>query len=218
MYGLFWFMYRNHSLPHENRNYILMYVVSILYMYHLFFFFTSDKTRPPLWIMLKHLRAGPPEMPLQNWYNCGTKYFRLTSVVRRKWKNQLYWVIKPVPHDLVRRFRFWRIKSPEQDFKCLYWRIRKTFLWDLFSCKGTYMIDWVGRIGKVMYVLSDRQYTHRIYVSNVYSMYVLSILFYVCIVYFIARLIDNTHIEYMYLMSILRKLMYVLSNRQGDVK
>ena len=67
--------------------------------------------RPPLWIKSKCLRAGPPEMPLWNWYNCGTNHFNLTSVVRWKWKNQLDWVIKPVPHDLVRRMRFWRIKN-----------------------------------------------------------------------------------------------------------
>jgi len=59
---------------------------------------------------VKYLRAGPPDMPLRNWYNCSTKHFHLTSVVRWKWKNQLDWVIKPVPHDLVRRIRFWRIK------------------------------------------------------------------------------------------------------------
>ena len=58
----------------------------------------------------KCLRAGPPEMPLRNWYNCGTNHFHLTSVVGWKWKYQLDWVIKPVPHDLVRRIRFWRIK------------------------------------------------------------------------------------------------------------
>ena len=32
-------------------------------------------------------------------------------MVRRKWKTRLDWVIKPVLHDLVRRLRFWRIKS-----------------------------------------------------------------------------------------------------------
>jgi len=58
----------------------------------------------------KYLRAGPPEMPLRNWYKCSTKHFQLTSMVKWKWKNQLDWVIKPVPHDLVRRIRFWRIK------------------------------------------------------------------------------------------------------------
>jgi len=45
-------------------------------------------------------------MPLRNWYNCGTQHFHQTSVVSRKWKIQLDWVIKPVTHDLVRRIRF----------------------------------------------------------------------------------------------------------------
>jgi len=61
-----------------------------------------------------------------------------------KWKTQLDWVIKPVPHDLVLRIRFWGIKSPEQEFKYLYWTIRKILSWNLFTCKGTWMIDWVG--------------------------------------------------------------------------
>ena len=53
------------------------------------------------------LRAGPP---LRSWYLSGTKHFRPTILVVPKWKGQLGWVIKPVPHDLVRRIRFWRIK------------------------------------------------------------------------------------------------------------
>ena len=91
-------------------------------------------------------------MPLRNWYNCGTKHFHQTSVVWWKWKPQLNWVIKPVPHDLVRRIRFWRIKSPEHDFKYLYWAISKIRFWNLFTCMGTYMIDWVGRICIHIYI------------------------------------------------------------------
>ena len=83
-------------------------------------------------------------MPLRNWYNWGTKHFHRTSVVCWKWKTQLDRVIKPEPHDLVRRIRFWRIKSLEYDFKYLYWTIRKILFWNLFTCKGTYMMDWVG--------------------------------------------------------------------------
>jgi len=49
----------------------------------------------------------------------------------------LDWVIKPVPHDLVRCIRFWRIKSPEQNLEYLYWTIRKILFWTLFTCKGT---------------------------------------------------------------------------------
>jgi len=91
-------------------------------------------------------------MPLRHWYNCGTKHFHQTSVVWWKWKTQLGWVIKPVPHDLVRRIRFWRIKSPEQDFKYLYWTISQVLFWNISTCKGTYIyrligIDWLGRAG-----------------------------------------------------------------------
>ena len=60
-------------------------------------------------------------------------------------KPQLDWVIKPVPHDLMRRIRFWRIKSPEQDFEYLYWTISKILCWNLFTCKGTKIVDWVER-------------------------------------------------------------------------
>ena len=37
-------------------------------------------------------------------------------------------------------------KSPEHDFKYLYRTISKIFSANLFTCKGTYMTDWVGRI------------------------------------------------------------------------
>ena len=58
----------------------------------------------------KYLRAGPAEMPFQNWYTANTNHFHLTDSVRWKSKTQLGWVINPVPHNLVRRIRFWRIK------------------------------------------------------------------------------------------------------------
>jgi len=41
-----------------------------------------------LWIMLQYIRADPPEMPLRNWYNCGTNHFNKASVVWWKWKTQ----------------------------------------------------------------------------------------------------------------------------------
>ena len=91
----------------------------------------------PLWIMLRYLRAGPSEMPLRSWYNCGPKKFHLTMMVGWKWETQLDWVTKPVPHDLVRRIWFLRIKSPEHDFKYLYWMISQTLFWNLFTCKVT---------------------------------------------------------------------------------
>ena len=39
-----------------------------------------------------------------------SNHFQQTSVVWWKSKTQLGWVIKPVPHNLVRRIRFWRKK------------------------------------------------------------------------------------------------------------
>ena len=96
----------------------------------------SDKGCPPAPMNhVKMFSGWPPEMPLRSWYNCGTKHFRLTMMVRWKWETQLDWVIKPVPHDLVRRIRFWRIKCPQQDLK--YSTIRKIRFWNLFTCKGT---------------------------------------------------------------------------------
>jgi len=93
---------------------------------------------------VKYLRASPAEMPFPNWYTANTNHFHLTDSVRWKSTMQLYWVINPVPHNLVRRIRFCRIKSPEQDFKYCTERYKIIF-WNLFTCKGTYMIDWVGR-------------------------------------------------------------------------
>jgi len=34
---------------------------------------------------------------------------------------------------------------PEHDIKYLYWTITKMLSWNIFTCKGTYMTDWVGR-------------------------------------------------------------------------
>ena len=59
---------------------------------------------------VKYLRAGPAEMPFQNWFTANTNHFEMTDSVRWKSKRQLGWVINPVPHNLVRRIRFWRIK------------------------------------------------------------------------------------------------------------
>jgi len=44
-----------------------------------------------------------------------------------KWRIQLDGVTEPVPHDLVRRIRSWRIQSLKQVFKFLYWTISKIF-------------------------------------------------------------------------------------------
>ena len=51
---------------------------------------------------VKYLRAGPAEMPFQNWYTANIS-------VSLEVKTQLGKVINPVPHNLVRRIRFWRI-------------------------------------------------------------------------------------------------------------
>ena len=67
---------------------------------------------------------------------------------------------KPVPHDLVRRIRFWRIKSPGQDFKYVYWTISKILFWNLFTCKGTCMMDWVGRSVLFASNIYDRTHLH----------------------------------------------------------
>jgi len=59
---------------------------------------------------VKDLRAGPGEMPFPNWYTANTNDFHLTDSVMWKSKNQLGWVINTVPHNIVRRIRFWRTK------------------------------------------------------------------------------------------------------------
>jgi len=38
---------------------------------------------------VKYLRAGPAEMPFQNWYTANTNHFTLTDSVIRKSKRQL---------------------------------------------------------------------------------------------------------------------------------
>jgi len=89
-------------------------------------------------------------MPLRCGYNCGTNHFhqvdfclaemkkptRLSNKSSTAWswaENQIF-------------VGFLRIKSWEQDFKYLYWRISKILLWHVFTWKGIYMIDWVGRM------------------------------------------------------------------------
>jgi len=117
---------------------------------HMYMYIYSH--RPTLlWIMQKYWRAGPPEMPpgLRSWYVSGIKSFRPAILVGCKWRSQLSSVIKPVPHDLVRRIRSWRIKSPEQDVKYLHCLIINILFWNPFTGKGTQIIDWNGRLGYV---------------------------------------------------------------------
>jgi len=101
---------------------------------------------------VKYLRAGPAEMPVQNWYTD----IQIIKFVRRKSKTQLGWVINLVPQNFVRRIRSWRTNCLEQDLKYFYWTICKSIFWNLFTCKGTWMIDWVGRIYMNVYVFVTR--------------------------------------------------------------
>ena len=102
-------------------NILQVYRHSSVLIFFFFFVLYTQKIRLTLWIMQKHSMAGTPEMPLRSWYLSGTKHFCPTVLVGWKRRSQLGSVIKPVPHNLVRRIRFWRIQSLEQDFKYLYW-------------------------------------------------------------------------------------------------
>jgi len=117
-------------------------------------------SRPPLWIVAKYWRAGLAEMPLGNWYPAGTHHFHRQISVGRKWRSQLCWVIKAVPHDLVRRIRFRRIKSSEQEFEYLYWTISKILCWNLFTSNGTSIIHWV-RVGRTTSMLPTSLWLHQ---------------------------------------------------------
>jgi len=94
---------------------------------------------------VKYWRAGPAEMPLRNWYTANTNHFKLTDSVTWKWKTQPDWVIKPVRNILCGGSDSWEQKSPENDFKNLYWTVSKILSGNLFTCKGTYTTDWVRR-------------------------------------------------------------------------
>jgi len=93
---------------------------------------------------VKMFKGRPRRDAFFYWYTANTKHFHHwhTSVVLWKSKTHLGWVINPVLHYLVRRIRFWRIKSLEQDFKNLYyssipgnrnWQI-ETADWNLNVC------------------------------------------------------------------------------------
>ena len=72
--------------------------------YFLDFRFIHWRSNPPAPMNnVKYLRAGPAEMPFQNWYTANTNHFFLTDSVSLKSKTQLGWVINPVPHNFVRR-------------------------------------------------------------------------------------------------------------------
>ena len=43
--------------------------------------------------------------------------------------------------------RFLRMKSSEEDFKYLYWRISKILSWNIFTCKGIHILIWSCGLG-----------------------------------------------------------------------
>jgi len=65
----------------------------------------------------KIFEGWPAEMPLVSWYPASTHHFHPTDFCRAEMKEPTMLSNKAVPHDLLRRIRFWRIKSSEQDFK-----------------------------------------------------------------------------------------------------
>ena len=88
-------------------------------------------------------------MPLRRWYNCGTSHFHQADFYLAEMNmptmlsNQRSTAWSCAENRVFVGFS--RIQSSEQDLKYLYWTISKIFLWHLFTWKGTYMIDWVGR-------------------------------------------------------------------------
>ena len=75
------------------------------------------------------------------------KSFPTDRFCQAKSKTQLGWVIDPVPHNLVRRIRFWRNKISGTWFKIFVLNSKyNIYFWHLFTCKGTYIINWVRRI------------------------------------------------------------------------
>ena len=82
------------------------------------------------------LRDAPSKL-VQLWY----KTFPTDHGGQIEMKTATTLYIKPVPHDLVRRIRFWTIKSPEQDFKYLYWTISKILFWNLLTCTARSVED-----------------------------------------------------------------------------
>ena len=99
---------------------------------------------------VKNLRAGPSKMTPRCWYICGTNHFDQADFCLAEMKKPTMLSNKSITAWSCAEnqifVRFLRIKSSEQDFKYLYWRISKILLWHLFTWKGIYMIDWVGRL------------------------------------------------------------------------
>ena len=89
-------------------------------------------------------------MPLPCWYNCGTNHLHQADFCLAEMKKPTMLSNKSSTAWSCAENQifvgFLRIQSSEQDFKYLYWRISKILLWHIFTWKGIYMIDWVGRI------------------------------------------------------------------------
>jgi len=93
-----------------------IYMTYTMYIYDIYMRYMWRICSPPAPMNhVKYLGAGPAEMPFQNWYTATTNHFRQISVWRKSTR-QLGWVLSIVPHNLVRRIRFWRIKSPGTGF------------------------------------------------------------------------------------------------------
>ena len=82
-----------------------------------------------------------------------------------------------------------KLKSAEHDFKYLYWTISKMLSWNTFTCKGTYMTDWVGR----SYINIHASYT-------IIHIYILQFVLTNCYFLFLNNVQDNTHLfTYIYI-------------------
>jgi len=64
---------------------------------------------------VKYLRAGPAEMPFQNWYTANTNHFRLTDFCQAEINNTTGLSNKHRTAQSCAEDQ-WNIKSPEQGF------------------------------------------------------------------------------------------------------
>ena len=92
-------------------------------------------------------------MPFQTWCTANTNHFPLTDSVSLRSRKQLGWVTNPVQHNLLRRIRFWMIKSPEQDFKYCTERQVK-WISEIYLPAAVGNIDCVGRILKYQNIIA----------------------------------------------------------------
>ena len=126
---------------------IYIYIYTYTYIYEYMYICIYIYIYPPAPMNRVTIFKGQPRQfalleLVKAWYEPGTKYFHLTILVRWKSTIQQCWGIKPVPHDLMRRIKFWSLKSLEKDCKYLYWKISKTLFRNLYTFRVTYIIDW----------------------------------------------------------------------------